>query len=687
MAIKHIPSNSKWRIVSSSAILDPKHAVKELLDNGIDAGAANMYIDIDARTSGCQYISVKDDGAGVAASDRASMCLNYSTSKISSIGDLSHLTSLGFRGQALFALATLANQKGSMLIATRTSSEKVGEKWFVDKNGVIKENTRKKTPCPSGTTIVLRNLLLGLRARYMHVSARAPKNNEDIHRLIDHYSLNFRSVRFHFCLISVEKTGVVVRRQLQGSLDTNLSRVRALSAIVRSKTAVSESFMVENDLIVTDLICLDVILPNRQFQNDIINPSKARRFFSVNNRPMSLQLAFGRTIRKIVDKVYRNLRLPDPLAWYINLKCDTEIIDINLEPGKDDVMIRDMDFISDEIELCLNSYISKAVGLEEINNHNGLENTTSNTPTGLGKEREMHMSEGRTPLSKQKGNRSSFNENDRQSIQTRGGNKNFINAVASSPSHISNVCDGGSTVNATPNMANDSVTLNGGRWKRRLILDECTSSQQFLPSNHSPSLAHNREESQNLEEEVILLKGLPYAEPFMTKKLRRVDATERPDISCRERFESLIEGGDVNSSPGCEDQLSVRPEIKERLTETAVFEEALHNGKSPRNQPEINQSFSLNDNTHVCEGEEDQVLEPSRNIRLLSEKTRGLRITAKYDVVSLDKDAYKQELKWLARDANPAQRLSKSLSHFSDVFKNRRIALSRSSDGCFVASL
>lgn len=102
MAITKISAESRWKIISSSFILGPNAVVRELIDNSIDGGAKNIYIDIDSKTVGCEYICVRDDGSGIDYEDRPQMCLNHSTSKIKTMSDLSTLTALGFRGEASF---------------------------------------------------------------------------------------------------------------------------------------------------------------------------------------------------------------------------------------------------------------------------------------------------------------------------------------------------------------------------------------------------------------------------------------------------------------------------------------------------------------------------------------------------------------------------------------------------------
>lgn len=671
MAIKEIPDTSKWRIISSSVILDPKYAVKELLDNAIDAGATNIYIDVDARTSGCNYISVRDDGSGVNAEDRALMCSKHSTSKISSLRDLSNLSSLGFRGQALFSLSNLANQKGSMQIITRTNNEKVGEKWLVDKNGHIKENTRKRTSCPSGTNVIIRNLLLGLRARYIQISSRAPKNNDEIHRLINHYALNFRSIRFHFYLVSVEKTGLVTKRQLQGSLGTNLSRVRALSAIAQLKNTASENFLVKNDLTVTNLVHLDVILPSKQSPSDIVSLKRARKFLSVNNRAMSLRLNFGGSIKKIINKVYRSLNLPEPMAWYINLKCDTKLLDLNVEPGKDDVLIKDTELIMNGIEKCLFSYITDTVGDTEINNIDGFDAEGNDQSTVV---RDVDVV--RKSITQGYSLASSRPES-HECLDYRAGNptdQRPTDGITILSPQIDNMTVDSGGRNRKRTSTSDLLNSDDNRWKRNLISDECINSQDSRGSDLPSSLTYNYETPQATDEDMVLAKDVSLSNPFMTAKLRKVDHKLN-----QKRDSNNMNSNFVKHTPN--EEFSLKPKVQQRM---GINDGIPAKKVISKKDLEDSECSSPNETTLVDDGsKDDRALITRERIDMFSESTQGLTITMRYNLDRAGKAEYKEELKWLARDEDPTHTISRSLMYFSGAFRNKQISLSRANDEWF----
>lgn len=193
-----------------------------------------------------------------------------------------------------------------MEVATKTQNDKIGERWYVNKDGSIQNNKRMKSSCNVGTIVTVRKLLGGLRARYLETSSKARKNIEELKYLLNHYSLNRRSIRFYFSLVSLDKNGTVTNKQVQQSLDTKLTKIRALSSLLRLRKPIDMNFKMNENLKINDNVSLEVILPTMHIESDIVNVKKPLRFLSLNNRAMSLQLGLGHSINKLINSVYRS---------------------------------------------------------------------------------------------------------------------------------------------------------------------------------------------------------------------------------------------------------------------------------------------------------------------------------------------------------------------------------------------
>src|SRR5438105_3963043 len=102
-AIRVLPDDVASKIAAGEVVERPASVVRELLDNAIDAGSRHVKIEI--RGGGRELIRVIDDGCGIPAADMPNAFLRHATSKISTADDLWAITTLGFRGEALFSIA------------------------------------------------------------------------------------------------------------------------------------------------------------------------------------------------------------------------------------------------------------------------------------------------------------------------------------------------------------------------------------------------------------------------------------------------------------------------------------------------------------------------------------------------------------------------------------------------------
>jgi DNA mismatch repair ATPase MutL len=134
MPIESLPATTIRLIGSTQVLTDPSCAVKELIDNALDAKATAIVVEIAANT--LDTIQVRDNGHGVMPSDRVSLCRPHTTSKIRDFTDIRRVGGkwLGFRGEALACLADLS---GPLTIITRVEGEAVAARLTFDRKGQI----------------------------------------------------------------------------------------------------------------------------------------------------------------------------------------------------------------------------------------------------------------------------------------------------------------------------------------------------------------------------------------------------------------------------------------------------------------------------------------------------------------------------------------------------------------------
>ncbi|GCE98235.1 hypothetical protein ZYGM_003813 [Zygosaccharomyces mellis] len=367
MTIKPIDFDASSKDGSSSLVYTSILAVKELLDNAIDSGAKNIYIDIDEWTGGHEYIKVRDDGPGIDVDDRKLMCLNCTTSKISNLQEIAQVRTLGFRGQALFSLASLLDDQGSMEVITKCKKDIVGERWSVNKDGSVKNSEAIRIPYLQGTPLVLKGLLAAAsRPRNFENSNNSLENIFKCKILLNHYSLEYRSIRFYFYLIYLGKNGIVVKRKLQQFYDTQFTRVEILSSIAQLKNIPGNNFIEEEGIFIDKFTRISVILPRTLLygDEDFANTKNPRKFLSFNGRPLSLECSLGKSVNTIIGSIYQQLQLFDPMVWYLNFHIDMRIADVNVDSQKFDVLMKDVDYLLDNMRRVLLDYIIQELNLE-----------------------------------------------------------------------------------------------------------------------------------------------------------------------------------------------------------------------------------------------------------------------------------------------------------------------------------
>ena len=155
MPIRYLPDHLVNQIAAGEVIERPSAAVKELVENSIDAGAS--WIEVDLREGGKTLISIRDNGHGMAKADLVAALDRHATSKLPS-DDLLNIEYLGFRGEALPSIASVSRMK----ISTRDS--KSGEAWEVTASDGTKSEPKPSTQA-EGTTIEVRDLFYSTPAR------------------------------------------------------------------------------------------------------------------------------------------------------------------------------------------------------------------------------------------------------------------------------------------------------------------------------------------------------------------------------------------------------------------------------------------------------------------------------------------------------------------------------------------
>lgn len=144
------------KIAAGEVIERPASVVKELVENAIDAGAKAVTVEI--KEGGISYIRIADNGCGIEREDVQNAFLRHSTSKIRSADDLYHISSLGFRGEALSSIAAVSQVE----MITKTKNSLLGTRYVIAGG---KEEVLEDTGASNGTTFLIRQLFYNVPAR------------------------------------------------------------------------------------------------------------------------------------------------------------------------------------------------------------------------------------------------------------------------------------------------------------------------------------------------------------------------------------------------------------------------------------------------------------------------------------------------------------------------------------------
>ena len=301
------------KIAAGEVIEGPSSVIKELIENSLDAGANSIRIK--TKAAGTESIIVEDDGHGIYAEDLKKSITRHATSKISNLEDLEKITSLGFRGEALAAIASISH----LQIKSCHKDEQIGAEITYRGGQVLDEGVSKHA---QGTTIHVNNLFYSTPARRKYlksIRAENVKNYKEIIRLaIAVPNVKFSYYRDEKELLSCPKNQSYNERILSlygKSLENKLIEVETEGEQIELLAYIStpEYFRATRDL----------------------------QFCFVNNRAVEIKnLSF--VVRKAYGELIAHGMQP---CFFIFLNINTTRLDINVHPQKREVRLLDQSLV------------------------------------------------------------------------------------------------------------------------------------------------------------------------------------------------------------------------------------------------------------------------------------------------------------------------------------------------------
>ena len=332
--IKALDPSVVNKIAAGEIIISPVNALKEMMENSIDAKATT--IDILVKEGGIKLLQISDNGSGINKSDLPILCERFTTSKLSTFEDLNDINTYGFRGEALASISHISK----VTVTTKTAEDKCAWKVSFSQGKML----GKPEPIAgtSGTTILVEDLFYNMPSRLR--SLRSP--NEEYNKILDvvgRYAIHSTGIGFSCKKFGDSQYSLAVRSHLNTK-----DRIRT---IYNGPIA---NNLIEIEIDKEDKLPLDnahgYISNMNYLSKKLISP-----IFFINNRLVTCD-----PLRRIINQSYSNF-LPKgnkPFV-YMSLKIEPNSLDVNVHPTKREVRFLQQDEIIEQISTVIHEELTK----------------------------------------------------------------------------------------------------------------------------------------------------------------------------------------------------------------------------------------------------------------------------------------------------------------------------------------
>lgn len=319
MRIQSLPTQLVNQIAAGEVVERPASVVKELVENCFDAGATQITLDVEQ--GGIRIIKIRDNGCGIYKDDLALALSRHATSKISNLQDLERVSSMGFRGEALPSISSVAR----LTLISRTEDEDCA--WKVSADGTERNFDPQPDPHPQGTTIDVRDLFYNTPARRKFLKTEKTEFSH-IESLIKKMALSRFDIGF---MLNHNHKEVI-----------NLKPAQSIAEKEKRIASICGSAFIENS------VAIDFEASGLQLSGWVGLPTFSRsqqdmQYFYVNGR-----LIKDRLVTHAVKQAYQDVlfhgRHP---VFVLYLVLDPALVDVNAHPAKLEVRFREGRLVHD----------------------------------------------------------------------------------------------------------------------------------------------------------------------------------------------------------------------------------------------------------------------------------------------------------------------------------------------------
>ena len=291
-------------IAAGEVVERPASVVKELLENAVDAGASQVTVEI--RDGGMTFLRVTDNGCGMAAEDARTAFKRHATSKLRTAEDLAAIGTMGFRGEALAAIASVSR----IDLMTKTSGSLSGTSLKLEAGEILEET---EVGCPEGTTIIIRDLFFNTPARMKFMKSDTVEGSR-VTAAVQQQALAHPEVAFKLLRDGKQVLSTPGNGGLQAAVYCVYGRECANMVPVDSRW---EQYS----------------LTGYVSRPTDARPSRNLQTFFVNNRPVKSKLLIA-----ALEEAYRNQIMVGKFpACVLHLTLPANAVDVNVHPAKTEV--------------------------------------------------------------------------------------------------------------------------------------------------------------------------------------------------------------------------------------------------------------------------------------------------------------------------------------------------------------
>ena len=336
MPIQILPETLVARIAAGEVVERPAAVVKELVENAIDAGASEIRVE--CAEGGRRLIRITDNGHGIRKDEVALAFTHHATSKLTSTDDLSQISTLGFRGEALASVASVSQ----VTCVTRHRDEPVGTLLRIDNGNIVAEESIGR---PVGTTMSIEHLFARVPARLKFLKSKQTERGH-IDGIVTRYAMAYPHIRF---MLSHDGK-LVFQTHGNGLLQEVLIEVYGADAAAKFVGVEDAAHAAGREGLARTLSSIDqpsairvtgfAALP----QFDHSNRTKITLF--VNGRPVQdTKLSYA-----VVQAYHTLLMVGRYPVSVILVQVPTDDVDVNVHPAKAEVRFRDADGVFSAIQ-------------------------------------------------------------------------------------------------------------------------------------------------------------------------------------------------------------------------------------------------------------------------------------------------------------------------------------------------